>query len=141
MIYSKECEYAIRALTYLAQSPNERCLAKHIAEKADLPLYFLSKILQTLAREKLLTSAKGPNGGFQLAKPPSKITLYHIKALVDGVADLNECAVGLKRCHDATPCPLHDAFKPIRERIKTYLKETSLADMARAMERKKKKRR
>jgi len=138
MIYSKECEYAIRAMTYLAQHAERRCLAREISEKENLPHHFLSKILQTLAREKLVDSAKGPNGGFQLSKPAKNITLYHIKAFVDGVDDLNDCAVGLSKCNDDMPCPLHDDFKPIRERIKNYLKNTSLADMTKALSKKKK---
>ena len=138
MIYSKECEYAIRALTYLAQHDDHRCLTREIAEQANLPHHFLSKILQALAREKLLNSAKGPNGGFRLAKPAKDITLYHIKEFVDGVEDLNDCAVGLSRCNDEMPCPLHDDFKPIRERIKNYLHSTSLDDMMKALSKKEK---
>lgn len=134
MIYSKACEYAIRAMTYLARHSDRMCLAKEISSDEEIPHYFLSKILQSLAREGLLKSTKGPGGGFQLAKPPKAITLYHIKRAVDGVGDLEECAVGLARCNDKMPCPLHDTFQPLRERIKRYLKETTLADMAQAVE-------
>jgi Rrf2 family protein len=137
MIYSKACEYAIRALTYLARHPDRSCLAKEIAQHEGIPHYFLSKILQNLARDGLLRSAKGPGGGFQLAKPPKEFTLYEIKAAVDGVADLEECAVGLERCDDEVPCPLHETFKPLRERIKRYLEETTLEAMAKAVEEKK----
>ena len=137
MIYSKECEYAIRALTYLARHRGKRCLAKEIANAEEMPLYFLSKILQTLTRQKLLSSAKGPNGGFQLLKAPEAISLYHIKKLIDGVEDLDECAVGLGRCNSQTPCPLHDEFKPLREKIKRYLQESTLSEMTRAVDRKK----
>jgi len=136
MIYSKACEYAIRALTHLARHPERLCLAKEISQKEEIPHYFLSKILQSLAREGLLKSVKGPGGGFKLAKPPEEFTLYEIKEAVDGVADLEECAVGLERCDDETPCPLHETFKPIREQIKAYLRTTTLADMARAVEKK-----
>jgi len=134
MIYSKACEYAIRAMTYLARHPNRMCLAKEISSNEEIPHYFLSKILQSLAREGLLKSTKGPGGGFQLAKPAKSITLYHIKKAVDGVNDLEECAVGLARCNDQVPCPLHDTFQPLRQQIKQYLRETTLADMARAVE-------
>ncbi len=140
MIYSKACEYGIRALTYLARHPNRLCLAKEISQSEGIPHYFLSKILQNLARQGVLRSVKGPGGGFQLAKDPEELTLYDIKALLDGTQDLDECAVGLGRCTDETPCPLHDAFQPLRERIKRYLKETTLADMARAVEAKRRRR-
>mgnify|MGYP005850943481 CR=1 FL=1 len=137
MIYSSACEYAIRALTYLATHSNKLCLVREIAESEKLPQYFLGKILQDLVDEGLLRSVKGRGGGFQLTKPPEKLTLYEIKEAVDGVADLEECAVGIAKCSDTVPCPLHETFKPLREQIKKYLKETSLANMARAVQKKK----
>lgn len=137
MIYSKECEYAIRALTYLARHREKRCLAKQIADAEGMPLYFLSKILQALTRQKLLSSAKGPNGGFQMLKAPEDISLYQIKKLIDGVEDLDECAVGLARCNSQMPCPLHDNFKPLRQKIKRYLQESTLEEMTKAVDRKK----
>lgn len=138
MIYSKACEYAIRAMTHLARRSEEMCLAREISAQEEIPHYFLSKILQNLAREGLLRSTKGPGGGFQLVKPAREITLYDIKAAVDGVADLTECAVGLARCTDETPCPLHDTFKPLRKQIEAYLRSTTLEDMAQAVEAKSK---
>jgi len=138
MIYSNACEYAIRAMTYLARSPDQLHLAREIAEEEEIPYYFLSKILQNLARDGLLNSTKGRGGGFELAKKPNKITLYDIKVSIDGDADLSECAVGLAKCNDKQPCPLHDTFKPLRERIKRYLRETSLSEMAIAVEEKRK---
>ncbi len=136
MIYSNACEYAIRALTYLARNSEQACLAKEISQGEKIPHYFLSKILQDLARKGLLKSMKGPGGGFRLAKSAEKLTLYEIKKAIDGVADLDECAVGLARCNDHMPCPLHDTFKPLREQIKEYLQTTTLADMASAVEKK-----
>ncbi len=137
MIYSNACEYAIRALTYLARHPDRLCLTKEISQSEKIPHYFLSKILQDLARDGLLRSTKGPGGGFQLAKAAERFTLYEIKKAVDGVADLDECAVGLSRCNDKMPCPLHETFKPLRQQIKEYLQSTTLSEMAYAVERKK----
>lgn len=139
MIYSNACEYGIRAMTFLARHHDELHLARNIAEAEEIPYYFLSKILQSLARDGLLKSTKGRGGGFQLAKSPERITLHHIKVSIDGADDLKECAVGLARCNDSQPCPLHDTFKPLRENIQRYLKETTLSEMAKAVESKQKK--
>lgn len=136
MIYSNACEYAIRALTYLARHPDKFSLAREISEIEKIPHYFLSKILQDLARDGLLKSTKGPGGGFRLTKAVEKYTLYEIKEAIDGIADLDDCAVGLARCNDLIPCPLHETFKPLREQIKKYLQVTTLADMAYAVEKK-----
>jgi Rrf2 family protein len=133
MIHSSACEYAIRAMTYVADfEPGTRLLARDISAHERIPGPFLGKIFQTLVRAGLLKSSKGPGGGFSLAKDPQTIALYDIYQAIDGTTYLDACAVGLARCSDETPCPLHERWKPIRERIRQYLESTSLADMAEA---------
>ncbi len=137
MIHSTACEYAIRALTYLAGfEPGTRVLARDVSAHENVPGPFLGKIFQTLVRAGLLTSTKGPGGGFALAQDPRKIALFDIYQAVDGTQYLEACAVGLAKCSDEMPCPLHDRWKPIRERIRQYLEATSLADMAEATRKK-----
>ncbi len=136
MIYSKACEYGIRALTHLARQPSQLAVVRDISDAEGIPHYFLGKILQTMAKEGLVMSTKGPGGGFKLAQPAEEVTLYDIKGAIDGVDDLHECAVGLAECNDEMPCPLHDTFKPLRESIRAYLQETTLATMAEAVDRK-----
>jgi Rrf2 family protein len=133
MIQSTACEYAIRAMTYLAAfEPGQRVLARDVSAHEKVPGPFLGKIFQTLVRSNLLTSNKGPGGGFALARSARDIKLFDIYQAIDGTAYLDACAVGLARCSDETPCPLHDRWKPIRERIRQYLETTTLADMAQA---------
>jgi Rrf2 family transcriptional regulator, iron-sulfur cluster assembly transcription factor len=137
MIHSSACEYAIRAMTYVAGfEPGQRLLARDVSAHERIPGPFLGKIFQTLVRAGLLKSSKGPGGGFSLAKPPRDISLFDIYTAIDGSTYLDACAVGLARCSDEVPCPLHDRWKPIRERIRQYLQHTSLADMADASRRK-----
>jgi Rrf2 family protein len=137
MIHSSACEYAIRAMTYVAgHESGKRLLARDISEHEKIPGPFLGKIFQTLVRAGLLKSSKGPGGGFSLAKDASAITLYDIYRAIDGTTYLDACAVGLARCSDEMPCPLHERWKPIREKIRTYLEATSLADMAAATRKK-----
>jgi Rrf2 family protein len=138
MIHSSACEYAIRAMTYVAgYEPGTRLLARDISAHEKIPGPFLGKIFQTLVRAGLLKSSKGPGGGFSLARDPESISLYDIYRSIDGTTYLDACAVGLARCSDEVPCPLHERWKPIRERIRNYLEATSLADMATATRRKK----
>lgn len=133
MIYSKACEYGIRALTYLALHPDERSVVRDISDAEDVPHYFLGKILQTLAKHDLVSSTKGPGGGFGLAKPAEEIRLYDIRAAIDGNQDLYDCAVGYEDCTETSPCALHDDFEPLRDRIIAYLKSTTLDAMAEAV--------
>lgn len=142
MIYSSACEYAIRAMVFLAarhEEGEERVKLKDIARAEELPSPFLSSILQRLVMEGILRSQRGPTGGYSLEYPPDEITLFHIKAAVDGTREFEECAVGLTTCSDRTPCPLHDSWKPIRERIRSYLEKTTLADMAASVQAKQEK--
>lgn len=137
MIHSSACEYAIRAMTYVASfEPGHRLLARDVSAHERIPGPFLGKIFQTLVRAGLLKSSKGPGGGFSLLKNPKDITLFDIYNAIDGSTYLDACAVGLARCSDEMPCPLHERWKPIRERIRQYLQQTSLADMADATRRK-----
>lgn len=137
MLYSKPCEYAIRALAYIAQTPkNEDVRAAEIAKKERLPGPVLAKVLQELVRKGLLRSRRGPGGGFRLARRADLISLRDVVGAIDGLDHFMDCAVGLDRCSDETPCPLHDTFKGIRASVVTYLEETNIAAMASAIERK-----
>ena len=138
MIYSRPCEYAIRALAYLAGKRGKTSArAEEIARSENIPAPVLGKILQELVRKGLLESRRGPGGGFRLARRAELITLRDVVAAIDGLDQFMECAVGLERCADDAPCPLHDTFKPLRTQMLNYLETTSLAAMARAVVRKK----
>jgi Rrf2 family protein len=138
MLYSKPCEYAIRALSSLAHLPPHRAAqGREIARAENIPAPVLGKILQNLVRKGLLQSRRGPGGGFCLARRAELITLRDVVAAVDGLDHFLECAVGLERCADDAPCPLHDTWKGLRVRVMHYLENTTLEEMARAVARKK----
>ena len=135
MIYSKPCEYAIRALVFLARFPDHGA-GREIAKAEGLPAPVLGKVLQELVRKGLLESRRGPGGGFRLARRPQLITLRDIVAAIDGLDHFAECAVGLDGCSDNSPCPLHDTWKGLRRQLMNNLEVTTLADMASAVTRK-----
>ena len=75
VIFSRQCEYALQAVSYLAlRPPGTHSSIKELTNKLAIPYHFLGKILQDLTNKGMLTSQKGPNGGFALAKRPEKIT-------------------------------------------------------------------
>jgi Rrf2 family protein len=138
MIYSKPCEYAIRALSYLARSSSGTpAQGQEIAKEEGIPGPILGKVLQELVRKGLLESRRGPGGGFRLARRPQLITLRDVVAAMDGLDQFLECAVGLENCSDESPCPLHDTWKGLRTQLMNYLEQTTLADMAAAVTKKK----
>ena len=139
MIYSRSSEYAIRAFVHLAQVPDGRyAMVKNIAESEDIPAHFLAKILQQLARKGLLRSSKGPTGGFALRVDAEDIRLLDIVEALDGLAPYQQCASGLAECNDDMPCSMHDSWVALRSRIMDYLGKNSIADLAKALELKKK---
>ena len=138
MLYSRPCEYALRALTHITVNKDAQLIrAQEIAEIEKLPAPYLAKLLQQLARAGLLVSVKGPKGGFGLARSPSEISLLEVVSAVDGEEGFTRCAVGLAECSDSAPCPLHDTWVPLRTEILDYMAGMSLADLAEAMEKKK----
>jgi Rrf2 family protein len=139
MIYSRSAEYAIRAFVHLAQVPEGKfAMVKNIAEQEEIPAHFLAKILQQLARKGLLRSSKGPTGGFALRVPPSDVRLLDIVEALDGLTAYQQCASGLAECSDEMPCSMHDSWMSLRSRIMDYLGRNTIADLAKALEQKKK---
>lgn len=137
MIYSRSCEYALRALTFLAGLPEGRmATVKEISDEEELPKQFLAKLLQALARAGIVASVKGPGGGFALARPAKTVTLHDVVTCIDGNVDFDRCAVGLVECSDDAPCPLHDQWKVLRESIKWYLARNDLAGLREALDEK-----
>ena len=132
MIFSSTTEYAIRGMSELAcRAPeNGSMLMAQLVKGTDLPRDFLAKIFQRLVKAGLLRSAKGRGGGFTLARPAYDITLMQIVTAIEGPQMFDQCVVGLEKCTDVMPCPQHDLYKPIRQRLKDYMNTTTLADLA-----------
>lgn len=118
MMLSKTCEYAIRATVYVASKSNrnEKIGIIEVAEAIGSPLHFTGKILQTLVRKKILSSAKGPAGGFYLENG-DKLLLIDIVDAIDGSGLFTSCVLGLEHCSALEPCPMHEQVKPIREML------------------------
>jgi Rrf2 family protein len=131
MIFSSATEYAIRGLSELAaRNAGAPVLLDELVAGTGLPRDFVAKIFQKLVRAGILRSAKGRGGGFALARPQHEVTLMDIVEAVDGPQSMDACVVGFERCNDQMPCAQHDLYKPIRQRLKDYLRTTTLADMA-----------
>jgi Rrf2 family transcriptional regulator, iron-sulfur cluster assembly transcription factor len=124
---SSSCRYAIRAVIYLASQPlsNGKTGIKQISKDLNLPSPFLAKILQQLAKQKILSSSKGPHGGFSLLKDSRKITLIDIVNTIDGYDTFTDCIMHNGSCEgvekEGKHCPLHhDYEKSRRELIKLF---------------------
>jgi Rrf2 family protein len=130
-MFSKTCEYAIRAMIFIAHASRngEKMSIPEIAAGIGSPLHFIAKILQDLSRKGLVQSLKGPTGGFFLDQTGLSCTLADIVVAIDGDKILLGCALGLKECSESQPCPLHHQFKAIRASICQTLKAARLGDL------------
>lgn len=117
---SNSCRYGIRAVIYLASQPETtgKTGIKMISSDLSLPKPFLAKILQQLAKHKILSSTKGPHGGFSLLRDPKKVTLFDIVNAIDGDDFFTNCVIHNGSCEgnktDSKHCALHDDYEKTR---------------------------
>jgi len=126
-MFSKATEYALRATIYIAQkSTEEKKLGlEEIARAIDSPQSFTAKILQSLTREKIVSSARGPNGGFFLSEKAKKLPARSILKAMGQDEVLEKCVLGLKLCSEIQPCPMHSQYKSIKKQlIKLFVTKT-----------------
>ena len=136
MLLSRSAEYAVRAMTFLAMQPVGKLSgAKEIAQAEHIPIPFLWKLLQHLARRKLIRSYKGLRGGYQLALPADRIALNMVLNAIDGHESFAGCVLGLPQCDEANACPLHEVWKQVRGSMNDMLEQNTLADLAQVTER------
>jgi Rrf2 family protein len=133
---SNSCRYGIRALIYIAsrQKDKGKTGLKQLAKDLDLPTPFMAKILQELAKKKILNSTKGPHGGFSLLRDPNKITMLEIVTIIDGDDLFTHCIVHNDNCNSVErkkdPCPLHDYYGHLRSGLLDLFTKTTLKDLA-----------
>jgi len=129
-ILSKTCEYAIRAVLFIANRTQNggRVGIKEVAIGIDSPEHFLAKILQDLGKKGIVKSVKGPNGGFYMDDATLLRPLVDVVEAIDGDRIFKGCGLGLALCSAVKPCPLHNEFVKIRERIYKMLANTSIKD-------------
>lgn len=128
-MFSKACEYGIRASIYIAkQSQLDRKVGLiEVSEAIESPAAYTSKILQLLSRHQVIKSDKGPTGGFSMNKNDfDKIKLSTIVEAIDGNNIYMGCGLGLSKCNERQPCPLHNQFKSIRNELKMMLENTTI---------------
>lgn len=128
---SKTCEYAIRALIFIAKKSKngEKAGIREIAAAINAPEKFIAKILHELSKSDMVQSMKGPAGGFYLDKKSLKNTLADIVMTVDGDQIFSGCGLGLNYCSETKPCPIHNQYKKIRKDIFSMLQAAKLGEI------------
>lgn len=130
-MFSKACEYGIRALTVIAKEGEmgQRMGIKEVCKAAKTPESFTAKILQNLVKQGILNSQKGPSGGFYMTKSLCDITLYEIVVAIDGSEVFYKCGLGLPECDANQPCPLHSKFEIVRDELNNMCRNSTLESL------------
>jgi len=130
MIFSKACEYGLRAMLYLAlHNPDGYVSIRTVSDDLDISFQFLTKTLQKLNEADLVESKRGPGGGVSMTRSPEKISLYEVVVAIDGTELFEECILGLPGCGEAEPCPLHDHWTEERSHVEQMFRDTTLSEV------------
>ena len=128
---SLTCKTAIKAVIYLASrfKSGEKSGVKEIAEFIDASEHTVGKMLQTLVKETVINSAKGPNGGFYVTAKQKNQAIINIIYVIDGKEVFDECGLGLIECSAIHPCPIHNDYKTIRDQFKKNMQAKKISDL------------
>lgn len=128
---SLTCKTAIKAVIYLASKfeTGEKAGIKEIAEYINASEHSVGKMLQTLVKEQVINSLKGPTGGFFITKKQINQPIIHIVVAIDGRDVFNQCGLGLSKCSATHPCPMHDDYKAIRDLFEKMCRQKLVSDL------------
>lgn len=128
---SLTCKTAIKAVIFLSSKSDEgeKSSIKEIAMRINASEHTVGKILQLLARKKLINSLKGPTGGFYLDEEQQEQSLINIVQTIEGGMIFQECGLGLSKCSASHPCPIHDEYKIVRDQAEKIFKEKKIREL------------
>lgn len=127
MQITRQTDYAIRCIIFLAEHPNEVMVVDEVARAKSIPKVFLSKILQKLTRVGIVRSYRGVKGGFKLAKSPKDITLLDVIEAIEGPVAMNICAIDKRLCNLSNTCSVHPVWVKIKKDVEKRLKNENFA--------------
>ncbi|PCJ95300.1 MAG: transcriptional regulator [Flavobacteriaceae bacterium] len=129
---STSSKYAIKGVLFLAMHSSEakKIMVKDICTPINVPQAYLAKLLQELSRQKIISSTRGPKGGFYLSDENRSQPLIKIVHAIDGQRRMNACVLSLKTCDENRPCPLHKLVSPAKKQFIKSLKEKTIENLA-----------
>lgn len=133
-LLTKNTDYAVRALIYLARTKDEYVSSREISEADEIPLQYLRRILQKLRKEDLVDTREGVSGGHKLMVPPEKVKLTRLIEIFQGEIALVECIFRKQLCHNRKKCVLRKKMKEIEEMVVTKLEDVTIGSLVEDME-------
>ena len=128
---SNTCKTAIKAVIYLCSKfdTNENAGIKEVAEFINANEHTIGKILQTLVKQQVIKSMKGPSGGFFISKEQRKQPIINIVEAIDGRTVFLTCGLGLSQCSSNHPCPIHYEYKEARDIVEKLFRQKKVIDL------------
>ncbi|MEX0315361.1 MAG: Rrf2 family transcriptional regulator [Allomuricauda sp.] len=133
---STSSKYAIKSVLFLAVHSNEnnKMMVKDIFERINVPQQYLAKILQELSKRDIISSARGPKGGFYLNAANKKLPLISIVDVIEGRHRLQSCMLSIKECDSENPCALHDLVGNANSYFLKNLEDTTIEQLIKNIE-------
>ena len=127
---TKKADYGLIAMRHLAEhSDRGSCSAKDLAEAYSLPQEALAKILQRLARARLLVPRRGTDGGYTLARDPQTITAFEVIQAIEGPLFITSCVTVRGDCDQSDRCTIREPLRRINQSIEEVLRRITIAEM------------
>ena len=129
MYVTREADYAVRCVLYLARKANGITPVNEIAKAMHIPKSFSAKILQRLVKAGIVISGRGIGGGFSLAKKPGNISILDVVKAIQGDSAINICAIDKKMCRLSKTCSVHPVWAELRGIIEKRLQKENFAKL------------
>lgn len=128
---SYTCKTAIKAVIFLAikYESREKAAIREIAEYLEASEHTVGKLLQTLVKQGIINSLKGPTGGFFISEIQLEQPVINIVLAIDGNQVFKDCGLGLNKCSSLHPCPIHNEYKEARDIIENLFRTKKVSDL------------
>lgn len=131
MRLTRAAEYAIRCIVYLSQKGRGVIVTRQtVADEADIPVHFLAKISQRLARAGIIEIRQGSHGGLGLLKNPKLITLLTVVEIMIGEIFLNDCVALPDSCNVSSDCSVHQVWMQAKDQLRETLNGVTFHQLA-----------
>ncbi len=128
MKFTRATEYAFRALRFLASQIEERWFSiQEIAKAEQVPVQFLSKVMQQLSQASIVQSTCGKSGGYRLSKPPDQIRMSDVVLAMEGPVTVNNCLAFPGECSFQNHCKMHPVWVELQEAIDSILSKYDIS--------------
>src|SRR5215469_17324518 len=128
---SKKADYGLIAMKHLANHRQKHaCSASEIAEEYGISSMLMAKVLQKLAKQNLVVAKHGSNGGYQLAKEPTKISALEVITAIDGPVLITSCVTNHGNCDATDKCSVREPLRRVNESILQVLGTVTISQMS-----------